>query len=139
MKMHPKMRWGCVALVIVAVLVGGFVLTDSAPAPSYPELKASCDDALSKSPRSETLDAWMNANHISSRRRTEPLEDSFKDMLVSNGISNAAVNRAATCTYFEGLHVRGGFPYRHVAYGYFVFSADGSLIDYSIHDICYGM
>ena len=119
------------------LLVGGCVLTDRTP--SYPDLKASCDDVLSKTPQSSALDTWLNSNHISAQRRSAPLDESFKGILVSNGISSSDANRAASCTYFESLHVRGGLLSTHVAYGYFVFSADGILIDYSLHGIHYGM
>lgn len=135
--MSPKTRWLCAALLLGILLVGGAKLDDSTP--SYAELKARCDEALSNSPRSESLDVWLNANRISSHRKEAPFERLFADMLVSNGIPATAVNRAATCTYFESLHVPGGFFSTHVAYWYFVFSADGSLIDYTIHDIYYGM
>lgn len=135
--MPPILRWICAIVALGMLLVGGCILTDSTP--SYPELKASCDDVLSKSPNSAALDTWLNANRISTQRVAGPLEESFKGILVSNGISSADANRAVSCTYFESLRVRGGFLSSHVAYGYFVFSDDGSLIDYSIHDIHYGM
>lgn len=137
MKIPTKIRWVCVALVLGALLVGGIALRNSTP--SYPELKSSCDEALSRSPRSETLEAWLNANQIAYRQQPGPFEDSGKGHLVASGISSAAANRAATCIRFGGLDVRGGFLSRHVAYGCFVFSEDGSLIEYSIHDIYYGM
>ncbi len=137
MKMPPILRWICVAIALVVLLVGGCILTDSTP--SYPELKASCDAALSKSPKSSTLDAWLNENHITPMRTTGPPRESIKGVLVSNGISSIDVDRAESCTYFESLHVRGGFLSTHVAYGYFVFDSKGSLIDYNIHDIYYGM
>ena len=113
--------------------MGGCILNDDRP--SYPELKASCDDALSKSPNSAALDKWLNANQISPQRVSGPLDERFKEIPVSNGISSADANRAASCTCFESRHVRGGFLSSHVAYGYFVFSVDGGLIDYSLHDI----
>ncbi len=137
MKMPRIVRWICATVALGALLVGGCILTDSTP--SYPELKTSCDDVLTKSPRSAALDTWLEANRISSNRVAAPLDESFKGILVSNGISRADANRAASCTYFESLHVRGGFLSSHVAYGYFVFAADGGLIDYSLHDIHYGM
>ena len=137
MKIHPILRWICAVVALGVLLVSGCILTDSTP--SYPELKASCDDALSKSPNSAALDTWLNVNQISAKRVSGPPDEWFKGILVSNGISSADANRAASCTYFESLDVRGGFLSTHVAYGYFVFTADGSLIDYNIHDIYYGM
>lgn len=137
MKMPLILRWICAAAVLGALLVGACILTDDTP--SYSKLKASCEDALTKSPRSAALDKWLNANRISARRVTGPLDESFKGILVSNGISGTDANRAASCTYFEGLRVRGGFLSTHVAYGYFVFASDGTLIDHSIHGIYYGM
>lgn len=135
--MPPILRWICAVVALGVLLVGGCILTDRTP--SYPELKASCDSALSKSPDSAALDAWLNKNQISAKSVPGPLDEWIKGILVSNGISSADANRAASCTYFESLHVRGGFLSSHVAYGYFVFSGDGSLIDYSIHSIQYGM
>ena len=137
MKIPLILRWICAAAALGVLLVGGCILTDdTAP---YSELKASCEDALTKSPRSAALDTWLGANHISSQRVAGPLDESFKGILVSNGISSSNANRAASCTYFESLRVRGGFLSKHVAYGYFVFTAEGSLLDYNIHDIYYGM
>ena len=137
MKKSLKMPWICLALLMAlgVLLVGGVVPTGQTP--SYPELKASCDDVLSKSPQSSALDKWLDANRIPSQRVAGPLDESFKEILVSNGISSADADGAASCTYFESLHVRGGFLSTHVAYGYFVFNVDGSLLDYSIHDIHY--
>lgn len=137
MKIPPILRLICAAVALGVLLVGGCILTDSKP--SYPELKASCDDALSKSPTSATLETWLNMNRISPQRLTGPFNESFKRILVSNGISVADADRAASCTYFGSLHVRGGVLSSHVAYGYFVFTSDGGLIDYSIHSIQYGM
>jgi hypothetical protein len=139
MKKPLKMLWICLALMMAlgVLLVGGVV--SNGKTLSYPELKASCDDVLSKSPQSAALDTWLDANRISSHRVAEPLDESFRRILVSNGISSANANKAASCIYFESLRVRGGFLSTHVAYGYFVFTADGSLLDYNIHDIYYGM
>ena len=133
------MLWISLALVMALgfLLIGG--VSSTGKTHSYPELKASCDDALKKSPNSAALDTWLNVNQIPVQRVTGSLDESLKWVLVSNGISSAAANRAASCTYFESLHVRGGFLSTHVAYGYFVFTADGSLLDYNIHDIYYGM
>ena len=136
MKIPPILRWIGAAVALGVLLVGGCILTDSKP--SYPELKASCDDVLSKSPTSAALDTWLNMNRISPQRLTGPLDESFKRILVSNGISVADADRAASCTYFD-LHVRGGVLSSHVAYGYFVFTSDGALNNYSIHSIQYGM
>ncbi len=137
MKKLLKRLWISLALVVALgfLLIGGVKSTGKTH--SYPQLKASCDDALSKSPTSSALDTWLHVNQISPRRMTGPLDESFKGILVANGISSADANRAASCTYFGSLHVRGGFLSTHVAYGYFVFSADGALIDYSLHDIYY--
>ena len=137
MKLPLIFRWICGAAVLGVLLVGGCILTDDTP--TYSELKASCDEVLSKSPNSAALDTWLKANRISSQRVAGPLDESFKGILVSNGISGSNAKRAASCTYFDGLHVRGGLLSTHVAYGYFVFASDGSLIDHSIHDIYYGM
>lgn len=137
MKISRKLRWVCVVLVLGLLIIGGVILTDGTA--SYLELKESCDGTLSKSPSSDTLDAWMKANQIPSERRSGPLDDSFKQILVANGIPKTAATDAASCTYFESLHVRGGFLSTHVAYGYFTFASDGSLIEYKMHDIYYGM
>jgi hypothetical protein len=138
MNIHPKIRWGCSAPVVMVTLFAGFVFFTN-DAPDYDGLKSSCDDALSKSPSSGTLNAWMKSNQISGHYKKEPFDESFKHILVSNGISAGSLDRASSCTYFEGLHLRGGFFSTHVAYGYFVFAVDGSLIDYSIDHIYYGM
>lgn len=137
MKMTRKLRWICAAALLGAVVTGGCILTDDTP--SYPELKASCEDALTNSPRSAALDKWLDANRISAWRVAGPLDESLKGILVSNGISRADANEAASCTYFVGVHVRGGFLSTHVASGYFLFTSDGELIDHRIQDIYYGM
>jgi hypothetical protein len=136
MKQWAKQQLACGTVLVAILFVGLVALPDKHP--SYSELKASCDSALSKSPHSETLDAWMSSYQISPHRHIAPLDESFKNILVSNGISQRAVDNAASCTYFE-QRVQGGVLSRHVCYGYFVFASGGALIEYSVHDIFYGM
>ncbi len=141
---YPKLRWSRVAFVIGAIIIAGVIayprlIGFSSDVPTYGELKASCDDFLSKSPRADALDAWMRTNQIVPQYRRTPLEQSFKDILVYNGLQTENVNKAATCTYFETRRVQGRFLSSHAVYGYFIFDADGALIEYSMHDIYYGM
>jgi hypothetical protein len=132
MKTTPNMRWIFVALVLGAL--GGVVLSDRTP--SYPQLKASCGEALLMSPRIENVEVWLTANQIPTMQRPGHL---LKNVLVDNGVSAAAVDEITTCIYFSGFPVRGGIFSRHVVYGYFFFSRDGSLIEHVMYDIYYGM
>ena len=137
-KSFTKAYWifGVLALCILLV-IGTVVTGNTSTKHSYPELKASCDMALAGSPTQATLDAWMNANHIVSWQQLEPLDDSLKSTLVSYGISKTVADSAASCTLFD-TDVSGSGLSRHVAYGYFLFSADGSLIDSNLHQMNYG-
>ena len=132
------MRWGDLALVTaVALLTGVYFIIRG---PSYTELRESCYGALAKSPRSETLDAWLKANRISASHRTIQSDESFKEFYVSDlGIPAESVDKAVTCTSFQIYDIRGGLLSVHTVYGYFLFSADGSLVDSHMYDIYYGM
>lgn len=134
MKIHPKRLLGYFALVAVMLLTGVYFTVRG---PSYTELKESCYDALAKSPRSETLDAWMEANHIGGRHSA--VGDDDKDHFVSYlGMPTETVDKAVACTSFQ-TEVRGGLLSRHMVYGYFLFSADGTLVDSRIRDIYFGL
>jgi hypothetical protein len=134
--MRAKIVLGCIAMIIGILFVA--IVPSANNYPSYSELKTSCDAALTSSQHSEALDKWMSKFQILPQRRNDPIDDSFKSILISNGISRSAVDSAVTCTYFE-QRVQGGFLSRHVCYGYFVFGPGGALIEYNIHDIFYGM
>ena len=141
MKCHMIIRSAKVVLGIAMTLVILFIGVNVGVAlcdPAFPKLKASCDNALRKTPNTETLDQWLKANGIPFQRREGPLYGDFQNILIQEGIPLADLHRSSSCTYFESLHVRGFFA-RHVAYGYFLFAADGSLINYHISDISYGM
>jgi hypothetical protein len=134
--MRIKIFLGCLATIVVILFVG--INPSANNHPSYSELKKSCDTALSQSPDTKTVDKWMKKYQLKPQRWNDPIDKSFRDILITSGISKSAVDKGFTCTSFE-QRVRGGFLSRHVCYGYFVFDSEGLLIEYKIYDIFYGM
>jgi hypothetical protein len=114
----------------VIVLVSIFLLRSQ----SFAQLKAGCATAMQQTPPLEALETWLHKNNIPYSERRADYDASFKDILVSNGISRSNVERSNSCLFFEHVPVRGGFLARHEAFGYFVFSADGTLIGYNLFD-----
>ena len=64
----------------------------------------------------------------------------FKDLVVSNGVPSADVDRASLCIYLENFPVQSdSFGASHLAFGYFVFAEDGSLISYQLDSTHFGL
>lgn len=132
MKAPANLGWICASLLLG--FLGGFAVGDKTP--SYGELKASCADAIKMSPRLENMEVWLTANQIPTKQQPAHL---FKETLARNGAPETVADEASICIYFSGFPVRGGLFSRHVVYGYFFFSDDGSLVDHFMYDIYYGM
>jgi hypothetical protein len=115
----------CIVLLVCSVFLGP---------PSVSKLEKGCAVALEKSPSAETLEAWLVKSRIRYQKREAPYDEMFKEVLEYNGITRAELEQSKSCIYFENVPVRGGFLARHLAYGYFVFSADGSSISHTMHD-----
>jgi hypothetical protein len=103
--------------------------------PSFSKLKGGCAITLQKDPRAEALEAWLIKNRIPYQKREAPYDGMFKEILGYNGISQTEVEQSKSCIFIENVPLRGGFLASHLAYGYFVFRADGSPITYRIFDV----
>ena len=136
-----KKRRNLVAGFIIAsgaALIYGcfFQMGCSKPSSSY--LRESCEAAVNANPRVEGIKAWLDANKISYRdEKTPPIGNGYQGSLTDEpplynlwqlGIRRNDVERSASYISFEEFPVRWGCG----ACGYFLFSADGTLIDYRL-------
>lgn len=131
---HPGLIIG---ILIVFALGIAFLFRERPPA--FADLKEACDTTLRATPRLEALQALLAARKIPYKQKQAPLDEMFKEILVSNQIGRPDVERSSRCLYFENIPIRGGFPGYSLAFGYFVFSEDGALISYYIHSASFFM
>ena len=127
-----------IVLASLGVLIGlAFLFFPSDGSSSYNQLRESCALALREAQRIETVKAWLKANKFPYQlKKTPPIRTAYgetlDDVLLYNlwqlGLQRDDVERSESYISFGEFPVRWGGGVR----GYFLFSADGALIDYRL-------
>jgi hypothetical protein len=115
----------------------GVLLFPSCSKPSFQSLEKSCGRAVKSNSRIEAVENWLKANGISYGKEETPkivgnYNGSMENVLLYNfwqfGIPREAVERSDSCISFWNYPVTWGGG----ANGFFLFAADGSLIEYGL-------